>query len=49
MLAINDKTVSSIEGIIDEDIEKCVHNMANLGLQGMASTDNFVLDIMTHK
>ena len=49
MLAMEDKTVSPVEGIIDEDIEKCVRNLANIGLQGMAATDSLVLDIMTQK
>lgn len=49
LLAIENETVSSAEGIIDDDIEKCVQNMANIGLQGMAATDNFVLEIMTNK
>ena len=49
MLAMENETVSSVEGIIDEDVEKCIRNMANLGLKGMASTDNFILDVMTRK
>lgn len=49
LLAIENETVTSAEGIIDDDIEKCVQNMANIGLQGMAATDNFVLEIMTNK
>lgn len=49
MLAIEDKVVTSVEGIIDDDVDKCVQNMADLGLKGMASTDNFVLDVMTRK
>ncbi|MCQ2287066.1 MAG: L-serine ammonia-lyase, iron-sulfur-dependent, subunit alpha [Bacteroidales bacterium] len=49
MLAIDNKTVSCVEGIIDNDIEQCVKNMANLGLIGMEKTDQFVLDIMTQK
>lgn len=49
MLAIEDKVVTPVEGIIEEDVEKCVQNMANLGLQGMSTTDSFVLDVMTHK
>ncbi len=49
MLAVEDKTVTSVEGIIDDDVDKCVQNMANIGNKGMASTDNFVLDIMTSK
>ena len=49
MLAMEDKTVTSVEGIIDDDVEKCVRNLANIGLQGMAATDSLVLDIMTQK
>ena len=49
MLAVEDEVVTPAEGIIDEDVEKCVRNMAAIGLQGMAATDNLVLDIMTHK
>ena len=49
MLAMENETVSSVEGIIDEDVEKCIRNMANIGLKGMAATDNLVLDIMTRK
>ena len=49
MMAVVDEVVTPVEGIIDEDVEKCVQNMANIGLKGMSTTDNFVLDIMTHK
>lgn len=49
LLAIEDKTVTSVEGIIDQDVEKCVRNMADIGLQGMSNTDELVLDIMTGK
>lgn len=49
MLAIEDKTVSSVEGIIDDSVDKCVLNMANIGIKGMAATDDLVLDIMTQK
>ena len=41
MLAVEDEVVTPAEGIIDEDVEKCVRNMA--------ATDNLVLDIMTNK
>lgn len=49
MLAVEDEVVTPAEGIIDEDVEKCVRNMAAIGLQGMAATDNLVLDFMTNK
>ena len=49
MLAIQDEVVTPAEGIIDEDVDKCVQNMANIGLHGMEATDSLVLDIMTQK
>lgn len=49
MLAVEDKSVTSVEGIIDDDVDKCVQNMANLGTKGMTDTDSYVLDIMTQK
>ncbi|MBR3559234.1 MAG: serine dehydratase subunit alpha family protein [Bacteroidales bacterium] len=49
MLAIEDEVVTSAEGIIDDDVDQCVRNMADIGLLGMAATDNLVLDIMTSK
>lgn len=49
MMAIENKYVTSVEGIIDDDVDKCIRNLAQIGLQGMAETDKLVLDIMTHK
>ncbi len=49
MLAIDDEVVTPAEGIIDEDVDKCVQNMADIGLYGMKATDSLVLDIMTQK
>ncbi len=49
MLAIEDEVVSSAEGIIDDDVDRCVQNMASIGTHGMAATDSLVLDIMTRK
>ena len=49
MLAIDDEVVTPAEGIIDDDVDKCVRNMAEIGLHGMAATDDLVLNIMTGK
>lgn len=49
MLAVEDKCVTSVEGIIDDDVDKCIQNMADIGKKGMSNTDEFVLDIMTSK
>ncbi len=49
MLAIQNKNVTSAEGIIDDDVDKSIHNLTSIGSRGMDETDRFVLDIMTHK
>ena len=49
MLAMQHKYVTSVEGIIDDDVDKSIHNLTAIGSKGMDETDSFVLDIMTHK
>ena len=49
MLAMQHKYVTSVEGIIDDDVDKCIHNLTAIGSKGMDVTDRVVLDIMTHK
>ena len=49
MLAMQHKYVTSVEGIIDDEVDKCIHNLTAIGSRGMDVTDRFVLDIMTHK
>ncbi len=49
MLAMQHKYVTSVEGIIDDDVDKSIHNLTAIGSRGMDETDRFVLDIMTHK
>lgn len=49
MLAIQNKHVTSSEGIIDDDVDKSIHNLTAIGSRGMDITDRYVLDIMTHK
>lgn len=49
ILAIQNNVVSSAEGIIEDDVDKCIHNLTRVGAQGMNETDRLVLDIMTHK
>lgn len=49
ILAMEQKYVTSIEGIIDEDVDQCIWNMTEIGSRGMDQTDRLVLDIMTHK
>lgn len=49
MLAIQNKHVTSVEGLIEEDVDRTIHNMTRIGSEGMNETDRMVLDIMTHK
>ena len=49
MLAIQNKSVTSVEGIIDEDVDRSIHNLTAIGSRGMDITDRYVLDIMTGK
>lgn len=49
MLSIEGKCVTSSEGIIDNDVDKCIHNLTSIGKEAMCSTDDMVLNIMTSK
>ena len=49
MLAIQNRHATSAEGLIEEDVDKCIHNLTRIGASGMNETDRMVLDIMTHK
>lgn len=49
MLAMQQKCVSSVEGIIDDDVDRSIHNLTSIGAEAMNETDRKVLDIMTHK
>ena len=49
MLAVQNHSVSSVEGLIADDVDRCIHNLTRLGSVGMQETDKMVLDIMTHK
>lgn len=49
MLAMQGECVSSVEGIIDDCVDRSIHNLAEIGKNAMNETDRKVLDIMTHK
>ena len=49
MLAIQNKHVTSAEGIIDEDVDQSIRNLIEIGRCGMDVTDKYVLNIMTTK
>ena len=49
LMAMENKVVTPVEGIIDEDVDKCISNLTAIGSRGMEETDKLVLDIMTGK
>lgn len=49
IMAMEHKVVSSIEGIVDDDVDKTIDNLTSIGAVGMIETDRLVLEIMTNK
>ena len=49
MLAMQGNCVTSVEGIIDDDVDQSIRNLVSIGADAMNETDRMVLDIMTHK
>lgn len=49
MMAMDNKVVSSLEGIADEDVDKTINNLNAIGSEGMTETDKMVLNIMLNK
>ncbi len=49
MMAMDNKVVSSLEGIADEDVDQTINNLSDIGSEGMSETDKMVLNIMLKK
>lgn len=49
LMAMEGRCVTSVEGIIDDDVDRSIHNLTRIGRDAMNETDRIVLDIMTHK
>ena len=49
MLAMQDCSVTRLEGIIDEDVDRSIHNLTSIGREAMEETNRMVVDIMTTK
>ena len=49
VLALDGICISSNDGIIEDDIEKTITNLGNIGSKGMQTTDEMILDIMVCK
>lgn len=49
MLAMQDCSVGKLEGIIDDDVDRSIHNLTSIGREAMKETNRMVVDIMTKK
>ena len=49
LLAMEGKCVSQDEGIVDDCVDKSIHNLTSIGAEAMCKTDDMVLNIMTSK
>ena len=49
ILAIEHQCVTSVEGIVDDDVDQSIWNLTQIGKEAMNETDKLVLNIMTHK
>lgn len=49
LLAMNNRCVTSSEGIVSEDVDTTIHNLTSIGRDAMKETDRLVLRIMTSK
>ena len=49
IMAMEQKCVTAVEGIIEENVNQSIRNLTKIGSEGMNETDKLVLAIMTHK
>ncbi len=49
LMAIENRCVTSVEGIVDKDVDRSIQNLTRIGSQGMNETDKLILEIMTGK
>lgn len=49
ILAMQDSSVGNLEGIIDIDVDRSIHNLTSIGREAMQETNRMVVDIMTNK
>ncbi len=49
IMAMENRCVTSVEGIIDEDVDQSIRNLTKIGSKGMNETDKLVWEIMTSK
>ncbi|MDE5810644.1 MAG: L-serine ammonia-lyase, iron-sulfur-dependent, subunit alpha [Muribaculaceae bacterium] len=49
VMALEGNSVTAVEGIIDDDVDKTIQNLTCIGRDGMNETDRLILEIMTSK
>ena len=49
VMAMEHRCVTSLEGIVDDDVDKSIHNLTAIGARGMLETDKMILSIMVNK
>ncbi len=49
LLSMEGRCVTAAEGIVDEDVDRSIHNLTSIGADAMRMTDEMVLNIMTGK
>jgi L-cysteine desulfidase len=49
MMAMENKVVTAVEGIAEEEVDKTIANLTKIGRFGMLETDRMILEIMTSK
>ena len=49
LMAMHNRCVKSVEGIIDDDVDKSIRNLTDIGRDAMTHTDAMILKIMTSK
>lgn len=48
-LALHHVAAGGLDGIVDDDVEKTIHNLGTLGSAGMQTTDGVILQMMVEK
>ena len=49
LLSMEGRCVTAAEGIVDDDVDRSIHNLTSIGAEAMQQTDEMVLQIMTGK
>lgn len=49
LMAMTGRCVKSVEGIIDDDVDRSIRNLTDIGRDAMTHTDAMILNIMTSK